>query len=138
VLKKVDIWKILILLSAFGIILATYLFYNFITKPLMESCFINSTINCDAVTKGSLSTLFSIPVSLIGLIGYIVILFSSIKKKKKMVLGMSTFGMVFCLYITFQEVFFLKVLCPVCLTCQLVMFLVFILALRLNLKTKLS
>jgi uncharacterized membrane protein len=138
VFKKVDIWKILILLSAFGIILALYLFYNFLTKPLFESCFINSTINCDAVTKGSLSTLFGVPVSLIGLTGYAVILLSSIYKKKKMVLGMSSFGMVFCLYITFQEVFFLQVLCPVCLTCQLVMFLIFLIALRLNLKTKLS
>jgi uncharacterized membrane protein len=134
-LKKINIWKILIVLSILGITLAIYLFYNFLTKPALESCYINSTINCDAVTKGSLSTLFGFPVSLVGLIGYIVILFSSIFKKKKLVLSMSTFGMIFCLYITFQEVFILKVICPVCLSCQLVMLTIFIISI-INIRKK--
>jgi uncharacterized membrane protein len=133
-LAKVNIWKVLIGLSILGIFLATYLFYNFLTKPLFESCYLNAHINCDAVTKGSLSTLFGIPVSLIGLTGYIVILLSAIFKKKLLVLGMSTFGMIFCLSITFQEIFRLKVICPVCLTCQLVMLIVFLLAIYLNTK----
>jgi len=130
------LWKALIILSSLGILLAIYLFYNFLTKPLVESCYFNSHINCDAVTKGSLSTLFGIPVSLIGLLGYIIILFSSIFKQKLLVLGMSTFGMVFCLSITYQEVFRLKVICPVCLTCQLVMLMVFLLAIYLNINPK--
>ena len=133
---KNNIWKALIILSVLGILLAVYLFYNFLTKPLLESCYFNSRVNCDAVTKGSLSTLFGIPVSLIGLLGYIIILFSSIFKKKLLVLGMSTFGMVFCLFITYQEIFNLKVICPVCLTCQLVMFMVFLLGIYLNLNIK--
>jgi uncharacterized membrane protein len=134
-LDKKSIWKALIILSSLGILLAIYLFYNFLTKPLVESCYINATINCDAVTKGSLSTLFGIPVSLIGLVGYIVILLSSILKQKLLALGMSAFGMVFCLVITYQEVFALKVICPVCLACQLVMLVIFCLAIYLNLKT---
>ena len=137
-LTKNNIWKALIGLSILGILLALYLFYNFLTKPLFESCYFNSRINCDAVTKGSLSTLFGIPVSLIGLIGYIVILLSSVFKKKLLVLGMSTFGMLFCLSITYQEVFKLKVICPVCLTCQLVMLTIFLLAIYLNANKKLN
>ena len=133
---KGGIWRILICLSILGILLASYLFYNFLTKPLFESCYLNSHINCDAVTKGTLSTLFGIPVSLIGLIGYIVILISSIFKKKLLVLGMSTFGMVFCLAITYQEIFKLKVICPVCLACQLVMLTIFLIAIYLNTKLK--
>jgi len=133
-LSKNNIWKTIAGLSILGILLATYLFYNFLAKPLFESCYVNSRINCDAVTKGSLSTLFGIPVSLIGLTGYIIILLSSIFRKKLFVLGMSTFGMVFCLFITYQEVFLLKVICPVCLTCQLVMLTIFLLAIYLNLK----
>lgn len=129
-------WKILICLSILGILLASYLFYNFLTKPLFESCYVNGHINCDAVTKGTLSTLFGIPVSLIGLAGYIAILISSVFKKKLLVLGMSTFGMIFCLGITYQEIFKLKVICPVCLACQLVMLVVFILAVYLNLNSK--
>lgn len=127
-----NIWKYLKILSAIGIILAIYLFYNFLTKPAIESCYINSIVNCDAVTKGPLSTLFGIPVSLIGLTGYVVILLSSFLKKSKLTLFMATFGMVFCLYITIQEVFILKVICPVCLLCQLDMLTVFLLAVKLN------
>jgi uncharacterized membrane protein len=132
VLTKNNIWKLLIGLSILGITLSVYLFYNFLVKPEIESCYINSIVNCDAVTKGSLATLLGIPVSLIGLSGYIVILFSSFIKNTKLVLAMSTFGMLFCLFITTQEIFFLKVICPVCLLCQLDMLIVFILVLKLN------
>ena len=131
-MNKKNIYKILTILSVLGIGLAIYLFYNFLAKPMLESCYVNSVLNCDAVTKGSLSTLFGVPVSLVGLLGYVVILISSILKKEKLILGMSTFGMVFCLYITSQEIFLLKVICPVCLTCQLVMLCVFLLSLKLN------
>ena len=134
--KKEDNWKYLIVLSFLGILLAIYLFINYLTKPLVESCYINSMVNCDAVTKGSLSTILGIPVSLIGLTGYVIILFSSIFKKRKIVLGMSSFGMLFCLYITLQEVIFLKVICPVCLLCQLVMLIVFIISVNINLHLK--
>lgn len=137
-LKFEKIWQILIILSVIGIILAVYLLYNFLTKPLVESCYINSIVNCDAVTKGSLSTLFGIPVPLIGLIGYIAIFLSAVLKKKRFVFGMSMFGMVFCLYITFQEIFLLKVICPVCLACQIVMFLIFIFSLMFNFRFKIG
>lgn len=131
-LTKENIWKVVIILSFIGILLAIYLFYNFLTKPAIESCYVNSTFNCDAVTKGPLSTLFGIPVSLIGLTGYIVILISSLIKNKILLISMATFGLVFCLYITIQEIFVLKVICPVCLLCQLDMLTVFLLSLILN------
>lgn len=130
-----NIYKILAGLSIIGIFLAIYLFYNFLTKPQFESCYVNSVVNCDAVTKGSLSTLLGIPVSLVGLLGYIVILISSLLKRKTTIFLMSSFGMLFCLYITLQEVFFLKVICPVCLSCQIVMLCVFLLSLKLKFKS---
>lgn len=132
-LKKESIWKILAVLSVIGIILAIYLFYNFLAKPAVESCYINSVVNCDAVTKGVLSTIFGIPVSLVGLLGYLVIFTCTVLRNKKLLLAMATFGLLFCLSITFQEIFVVKVICPVCLTCQLVMLLVFLLGLKLNL-----
>lgn len=134
-MKEGKIWKVVLFLAVIGIFLASYLFYNYLIKPPLQLCYINSNVNCDAVTKGEISTLFGVPVSLVGLIGYIVILISSIIKNKKMVFYMAGFGMVFCLYITFQEVFFLKVICPVCLACQLDMLLVFLLGLKLNFLT---
>ena len=136
--RRERLWRWCIGLSITGIILAAYLFYNFLTKPPVEVCYITSRINCDAVTKGSLATIFGVPVSQIGLIGYIIILFSSIIKNRRLLLYMSAFGMLFCVFITYQEVFILSVICPVCLACQFAMFAIFILSLVLNFDRRLS
>lgn len=125
-------YKITIALSVIGIALASYLFYNYLTRPVVEICTINEQVNCDAVTKGVLSTLFGIPVSLIGLVGYLSILVFSFLKNKKMVLGMALFGLIFCLRLTILELFSLKVICPVCMACQVDMLAVFLLAVFAN------
>jgi uncharacterized membrane protein len=122
------------LLSILGIFLASYLFYEYITRPPVQVCYVNSTVNCDAVTKGPVSTLYGVPVSLVGLIGYLVIVVCAFAVKPKLVFAMSLFGLLFCLRITFIEVFHLHVICPVCLTCQLDMLIVFVLACVLNFK----
>jgi len=125
------IYKASILLSLIGIGLATYLFYSYLAPTSPGFCNISATVNCDAVTKGNLAEIFSIPVSLIGLIGYILILYSSLMRLKKLHLFMSSFGMLFCLRLTYLEILVEKVYCPVCLACQLVMLTLFILSLKL-------
>ncbi len=124
-------YKLIYVLSLFGIGLASYLLYSYIFHPSFQPCSINSYINCDAVIKGTVSTLFGIPTALYGLIGYICILIGSITKNRKLILGMATFGVLFCLRITFIEIVQIKVYCPVCLTCQLVMFVIWIASLKL-------
>ena len=121
-----------------GILLATYLLYNFIYRPAFQPCTINNTINCDAVIKGAVSTFLGVPVALIGLVGYVVILILAIYKKPKPALFMTAFGTLFCLRITFIEVFLIKVICPVCLACQLDMLAVFILAILLYKKLSIT
>lgn len=133
-MQKYSLYKIITVLSVIGIFLASFLFINFLTKPAVEICTINEQFNCDAVTKGTLSTIAGIPVSLIGLIGYLAILIFSLLKNRKAVLGVAVFGMVFCLRLTFLELFSIKVVCPVCLACQLDMLIISILAFRMNFK----
>lgn len=134
--KSQNWWYIVKVLSVIGIILAIYLFYSYLTRPSFQPCYVNSNINCDAVIKGPVSVTLGIPTALYGLVGYIVILFAAIYKKKKLLLGMSLFGLLFCLRITFIELLILKVICPVCLACQLVMLAIFYFAVRLNLRKK--
>ena len=133
-LKEKNIWNWMIALSLVGIVLATYLLYNFYAPVPSTICNISSSINCNEITKGTLSLIFGIPVALIGLIGYAVILFSAITKKKTLALGMTAFGMLFCLRLTILEIFFVKVLCPVCIACQIIMLLVFLLSFQLKYK----
>ncbi|MDZ7587012.1 MAG: vitamin K epoxide reductase family protein [Patescibacteria group bacterium] len=130
-LKKISLWQISAILAIIGLGLASYLFYSFLAPNPPGLCDINATINCNAVTKGNLATIFGIPVSLVGLIGYILILYSSILKLKKLHLFMTSFGMLFCLRLIFLEIFVEKVICPVCLACQLIMLTLFIISLKL-------
>lgn len=103
-----------------------------IFRPVFAPCNINDIINCNAVISGSVSKTLGLSTPLYGLIGYIVILFASIYQRKKLLLAMATFGLLFCLWIAYQELFLLHVVCPVCIGCQVVMILVFIFGLILN------
>src|SRR3990167_713852 len=130
------LYKVSVVLAAFGIILASYLFYSFLAPTPPGLCDINATVNCNAVTKGPLAEFLGVPVSLVGLIGYIVILSSSLMKKKKLHLFMATFGMVFCLRLTYLEIFRENVFCPVCGACQIVMLILFLISLKLNFSSR--
>lgn len=119
-MNKKSIYQVILVLSLLGIILAAYLLYSFFAPKPPTLCSVNNQINCNEVVKGgSLSTIFGIPVAAIGLAGYIVILISTLLKKDKLILGMAIFGALFCLRITILELFVVKIVCPVCLLCQL-------------------
>jgi uncharacterized membrane protein len=125
-MKPGKIWNLVMGLSTLGIFLALFLLYNYYAFQPSRICTINALINCKAVIKGgSLSELFGIPVAIYGLTGYVMILISSILRKKKLLFGTAAFGTVFCLRITILEAFVVKVFCPVCLACQVVMFILF-------------
>lgn len=121
-----SLWKMIAVLAILGVFLASYLLYSYLFQPSFQPCSINATINCDAVIKGEVSTFMGIPTSLYGLVGYLLILFASLKKQTKLVFGVALFGLLFCLRITFIEIFLLKVYCPVCLLCQIDMAILFI------------
>ncbi|MBF8249451.1 MAG: hypothetical protein HW400_52 [Candidatus Levybacteria bacterium] len=129
-MAKNKIYFYIKVLSVIGILLATYLLYEQSFRPAFNPCNISATVNCDAIISGSVSKTLGIPTPLYGLIGYIVILFAAILQRKKLVLGMATFGLAFCLWIAYQE-FLLRVICPLCIACQLIMISVFVLALIL-------
>lgn len=123
--EKLFFW--LKVLALIGIGLALFLLWEQFFHPSFQPCNINETINCDAVIKGVVSKTLGIPTPLIGLAGYISILIFALKKNAKMVLGMATFGLAFCLYLAFRELVQLRVICPICVACQIDMICVFVL-----------
>lgn len=126
-----QISKLLLLvkiLAIFGILLSIYLLWQQLMRPSFTPCSINSWINCDAVISGPVAKTFGLPTPLYGLIGYIVMLMAAFLQKKKILVGTAAFGLIFCLWIAYQELFLLRVICPVCIMCQLVMLSVFSLA----------
>lgn len=118
-------------LSVMGLVLAAYLMYQYLKPAYGGICNINDRFNCLPTTKGELKNFLGIPVPVIGGIGYGVILVSSLLRKPKLLFAMAAFGTLFCLRITFLEVFVVKVICPVCIICQIVMLAVFVCSLVL-------
>lgn len=128
-MKQAKIYSLIKILAGFGILLSVYLLWQQFFRPAFQPCYVNSFINCNAVISGPVAKTFGISTPLYGFIGYIVILFAVYIQNKKLLLSMAGFGLVFCLYIGYIELFQLRVICPVCITCQLVMISIFSLAL---------
>ncbi len=126
------IYTFIKVLVVFGIILAVYLLWQQFFRPAFQPCYVNSFINCDAVISGPVAKTFGIPTPLYGLIGYVVIMYAAFSQRAKLLLGMATFGLVFCLYIAYVELIQLRVICPVCISCQVIMIGVFVLGLKLR------
>jgi len=124
------------ILAIVGVVLAVYLLWEQLFHPAFQPCNINSTINCNAVISGPVAKTLGIPTPLYGLVGYIVIYIAALLRKRKLLLGMATFGLVFCLYIAYREIVQLHVICPVCIGCQIDMITTFILAVILQRITK--
>lgn len=135
-MQETKIYKWVKILAVVGLVLGAYLMWQQVSRPAWQPCSINATINCDAVISGPVAKTLGIPTPLYGLIGYALILFGAMTKRKKLVLGMAGFGLLFCLYIAFVELYILRVLCPVCIGCQIDMIATFILAIMLNRQKK--
>ena len=113
----------LIILALAGVLLSAYsLRHHYDTSE--GWCNISSTLNCDVVNRGPYSEIASIPVSLIGLIGYAGIAAAawfalkrpSERKELVMLERLALIGALgLSLYLTYIEAFVLHVYCPLCL-----------------------
>ncbi|OGK33154.1 hypothetical protein A3E10_01125 [Candidatus Roizmanbacteria bacterium RIFCSPHIGHO2_12_FULL_37_23] len=133
--NQTKIYSFIKVLSSIGILLTVYLLWQQFFRPAFQPCYVNSFINCDAVISGPVAKTLGIPTPLYGLIGYLVILYAAFTKKSKLMLYMAGFGLAFCLRLAYIELFQLKVICPICIMCQLTMVSIFSLALIVNKKT---
>lgn len=131
-MKQSKVYGAVKVLASIGILLAVYLLWQQFFRPAFQPCYVNSFINCDAVISGPVAKTFGIPTPLYGLIGYVVILYAAFVQRAKLLLGMATFGLLFCLYLAYVELIQLRVICPVCISCQVIMIGVFVLGLRLR------
>lgn len=123
-----SIFRAVTILSGIGILLAVYLLWQQMARPAFQPCSINATINCDAIISGAVAKTFGLPTPLYGLVGYTIIAVAAVYRKKKLLIAMAAFGLGFCLWIAYRELFELRVICPICILCQLVMITVFTLS----------
>lgn len=90
--------------------LALQVHYSTGTSP----CSINEKWDCGIVNHSSYSMIEGIPVALIGIIGYLAILWLGIARQRLLILLASTVGIAFSLYLTHIERDVLGVWCLYC------------------------
>lgn len=131
--------KAMMVVAVMGFLIALYSFLHNQGFASGTFCQINESFDCDVVNKGAYSTLFGIPVSLIGLLGYGFIGVAAFLKHRNFtdrslsvfLLIASTGGMLFSFYLTGLEAFILHAWCLLCLTSQILILILTILSSRL-------
>jgi len=121
----------IMLLALAGIAVSLYSFLHNQGFASGEFCSIGETLNCDVVNKGPYSKIYGIPVSLIGVAGYLFLgLGAFLKLRQPKDKGLTLFlvlaslaGFAFSLYLTGIEAFVLETWCLLCLTSQLIILL---------------
>lgn len=93
--------------------------------------------DCSTVNASRFSEVNGIPVAVVGVIGYLAILGVHLFENRNAFLkqnatlaifGMALTGFIFTLWLVYVEIALLKALCPFCVTSQVAMTLIFIIA----------
>ena len=129
----------ILILSLLGAAVAAYSFLSNQGLASSAFCTINETFDCDVVNKGAYSRILGIPVSAIGIVGYLVIAATMLLRRKfpgdrgmdHFLLAASTGGLLFSLYLTGIEAFILDTWCLLCLASQTLILAIFILSIVL-------
>ena len=112
-------WTIL-LLAVIGLIIAAYLAYVE-SQAIAAMC--GPVGDCNTVQTSDYAYLFGIPIGVLGVLGYIAILLVWAWSKWQadgsailLLLGMTTIGVLFSIYLTYLEPFVIGAVCAWCLT----------------------
>jgi uncharacterized membrane protein len=84
-------------------------------------CDVGQAFNCDIVNRSEYSSIFGIPVALIGMLGYAALVglatvYRDRRETPAMLFGASAAGLAFALYLTYIEAHVLGVWCILCLS----------------------
>ena len=127
------VFLVIALLALAGIAVSSVSLYHHFQTSKTEYCDFGETFNCDIVNRSVYSTIFGIPVALIGILGYagigvLATLYRDRVDTPKVLLGASVAGLAFALYLTYIEGFVLGTWCILCLSSLTVIALITILA----------
>ena len=128
--KKSYFKPALLILSVLGFLLSAYMTYLHYTEG--QSAFCSQGSDCDVVRQSSYSSIFGIPVALLGAVGYALIFwfaYVSMSRKIRWILlyTVSLAGFVFSAYLSYVELFKIHAICPYCVASAVIMTVIFIL-----------
>lgn len=136
-MKQETTLHIILYLSIIGILISGYL-TAIHYQHTSAVCDISDTISCSKVSASSYSEIFSIPVSIIGGIGYILLAGLSfillrwkfnIEKEKKVILiktflAITAIALVFSLYLSYVEFAIIHTICIFCIISQIIILVI--------------
>ena len=121
--KNNRILLVIAALACLGALVSLYLFWtHYTTGP--SFCKIGGAVNCDLVNRGPYGEIMGIPISGMGVLGYILLggtalaLVFSQKQQKNLIIvlrGAATLALVFSLYLLYLELFVIFAVCPFCM-----------------------
>ena len=108
-------------LAVCGIVVSSVSLQHHYATSKTQYCDIGETFNCDIVNRSEYSSIFGIPVALIGMLGYagLAVLATVYRERREtpaMLLGAAAVGLAFALYLTYIEARVLGVWCILCLS----------------------
>lgn len=107
------------LLCVAGMVLSGLSLQNHYSAMATDYCNIDELFNCDLVNRSVYARIFSIPVALVGLVGYAGLLFLTVFRSSITVValqfGAALIGMGFALYLAYVEAFILRTWCLLCI-----------------------
>ena len=101
-----------------GLALSAASLHSHYATSVTSYCDLTQVFNCDIVNRSKFSEIFSIPVALIGLVGYVILFASTVKKHRTLELMrfyMSLAGLAFALYLAYIEAHLLRTWCLLCI-----------------------
>jgi len=113
--------SVVAILAVCGIAVSSVSLQDHYASSKTAYCDIGETFNCDIVNRSEYSSLFGIPVALIGMLGYAALAgLASVYRERRetpaMLFGAAAVGLVFALYLTYIEARVLGVWCILCLS----------------------
>jgi uncharacterized membrane protein len=126
-------FQLIAVLALAGVAVSCVSLYHHYGTSQTNYCDFGASFNCDIVNRSVYSTVLGIPDALIGILGYAVlfILAAFYRMKTEMpfvILGASTAGLGFALYLTYIEKFVLATWCIMCLSSLTLIVLITVLA----------
>ena len=114
-------YPVIAALATAGIAVSSFSLYHHFSKSKTSFCDLGQTFNCDLVNRSSYSTVFGVPVALIGIVGYLVILaFATVYREKAetpfLLAAAALAGLAFALRLAYIEAFVLNAWCLLCLS----------------------
>jgi uncharacterized membrane protein len=109
------------ILAVCGVVVSSVSLQHHYATSKTAYCEIGETFNCDIVNRSAYSSIFGIPVALIGMLGYAALaglatVYRERPETPALLFGASGAGLAFAVYLTYIEGHVLGVWCILCLS----------------------